>query len=61
MEFGKDAVRKVRVGLPVWNAHLMDEVDDLVAGQLVSSQVQLCDGNVTVREGVDQLREAVCA
>ena len=39
----------------------MDEVDDLVAGQLVSSQVQLCDGNVTVREGVDQLREAVCA
>lgn len=57
----EDAVAEVGVGLPVGHAHLVDEEDDLIAGELIARQVQLRDRDVAVREGVDQLREALVA
>lgn len=57
----EDAVVEVGVGLPVGHAHLVDEEDDLIAGELIARQMQLRDRDVAVREGVDQLREALVA
>lgn len=57
----EDAVVEVGVGLTVGHANLVNEEDDLVAGELIPRQVQLRDRDVAVREGVDQLREALVA
>ena len=46
-------------GAAVWDAHLVDEEDDLVACELVALQMHLFDRDLRVREGVDELNEPV--